>query len=334
NPVRWVLEPVATFLPQVGALGLTKEDIESASKVAGLGGDVNRRPDLAPGCVGVSVSKDDDISSGLADCVVASLSPRRPVTVDLLKPQLPPEFFGHPPPSQAMRARRVDPRCEDLHVVTALVGFPSPATEGRPGGKALGTEAHHNLPMSGSRAHVLDLAESVDLSHRESGTHLSEDRDDALQEVILIRIRSSNADTGAQPQGGTLLPVADEHRIAREHRRDNSGLTPHVRSSSILRTTLREVVAVSALGQDELLVHVGVQTESGRLVLQAEPHSSDALVKRVSDRDAGGIHGLKVRRVQDAHQVASAGTRNHLGVEALGDTVDQPVVKEGAQLTG
>src|SRR5690606_12438551 len=178
------------------------------------------------------------ISSGLADCAVASLSPRRPVTVDLLKPQLPPEFFGHPPPSQAMRARRVDPRCEDLHVVTALVGFPSPATEGRPGGKALGTEAHHNPPMSGSRAHVLDLAESADLSHRESGTHLSEERDDALPDVILMRIRSSNADTGAQPQGGALLPVADEHRIAREHRRENSGLTPHVRSRSILRATL------------------------------------------------------------------------------------------------
>src|SRR5690606_21980835 len=138
-------------------------------------------------------------------------------------------------------------------------------------------------PMSGSHVHVLDLAESVDLSHRESGTHLSEDRDDALQEVILIRIRSSNADTGAQPQGGTLLPVADEHRIVREHRRDDGRLAPHVRGSGILRTTLREVVAVSALGKDELLVHVGVQTESGRLVLQAEAHGSDAPVKRVSE---------------------------------------------------
>src|SRR5690606_12470086 len=154
NPIRRVLEPVATFLPQVGALGLTNDDLEGASEVAGLGGDVNRRPDLALGCVGVSVSEDDDISSGLADCVVASLSPRRPTTVDLLKPQLPPEFFGHLPPSQAMRARRVDPRCEDLHVVTALVGFPSPATESRPGGKALGTEAHHNLPRSGSHVNV------------------------------------------------------------------------------------------------------------------------------------------------------------------------------------
>src|SRR5690606_23897342 len=154
NPIRWVLEPVATLLPQVSALGLTKEDIESASEAAGLGGDMHRRPDLAPSCVGVSVSENDDISSGPADCVVASLSPRRPMTVDLLKPQLPPEFFGHPPRSQAMRTRRVDPRCENLHVVTALVGFPSPATEGRPGGKTLGTEAHHNLPMSGSRAHV------------------------------------------------------------------------------------------------------------------------------------------------------------------------------------
>src|SRR5690606_41406310 len=99
-------------------------------------------------------------------------------------------------------------------------------------------------------------------------------------------------------------------------------------------TTLREVVAFSALGKDELLVHVGVQTESGRLVLQAEAHGSDAPVKRVSDRDASGILGLKVRRVQNAHQVASTRTRNHLGIEALGDTVDQPVVKEGAQLTG
>src|SRR5690606_10402703 len=73
----------------------------------------------------------------------------------------------------------------------------------------------------------------------------------------------------------------------------------------------------------------------GRLVLQAEAHGSDAPVKRVSDRDASGIHGLKALRAQNAHQVAaSAVTQNHLGIEALGDTVAQPVVQEGAQLTG